>query len=117
MAYVLPIASPNTLGGIMVGDRLNITDDGVLNVDLSDIESTLKQSATDVQQGKQAIASSLTNKGSPSTADETLKTYANKIDGLNISKLGVCLITPYAHYKTRNLNSYATNYEIKEVNL
>ena len=39
MSYTLPIASDVQLGGIKVGSKLTIDSEGVLDVDLSDVQA------------------------------------------------------------------------------
>lgn len=39
-SYMLPVASPSTLGAVKVGEGLNITEDGVLSVDSATEEDT-----------------------------------------------------------------------------
>lgn len=113
MAYILPIASDITLGGVKIGSGLTITEGGVLDTDLSAVQEKLDSIATNIEEGKQYIADSLTNKGKPSTSDETLKSYSEKIDSLNTSQLGIAKISPYTQeiFRCVDLNLSGDTYK------
>ena len=113
MSYTLPIASDVQLGGIKVGSKLTIDSDGVLDVDLSDVQEGIDKYAKDLKEGKEDIASALTEKGNTSSANESLHEFSQKIRKLNTSQIGVGSISPKIPQiqSTLNLNIRNESYE------
>ena len=115
MAYTLPIASDVQLGGIKVGSKLTIDSDGVLDVDLSDVQTGIDKYAKDLKEGKEDIASALTEKGNTSSANESLHEFSQKIRKLNTSQIGACSISPKIPQIQSTLNLNIRNESYKEV--
>ena len=113
MSYTLPIASDVQLGGIKVGSKLTIDSEGVLDVDLSDVQTGIDKYARDLKDGKEDIASALTEKGNTSSANESLHEFSQKIRKLNTSQIGVGSISPKIPQiqSTLNLNIRNESYE------
>ena len=115
MAYTLPIASDVQLGGIKVGSKLTIDSDGVLDVDLSDVQTGIDKYAKDLKEGKEDLASALTEKGNTSSANESLHEFSKKIRKLNTSQIGVGSISPKIPQIQSTLNLNIRNEAYKEV--
>ena len=115
MSYTLPIASDVQLGGIKVGSKLTIDSDGVLDVDLSDVQTGIDKYAKDLKDGKEDIASALTAQGITSSANESLHDFSQKIRKLNTSQIGVGSISPKIPQIQSTLNLNIRNESYKEV--
>lgn len=115
MAYTLPIASDVQLGGIKVGSKLTIDSEGVLDVDLSDVQTGIDKYAKDLKEGKEDLASALTEKGNTSSANESLHEFSQKIRKLNTSQIGACSISPKIPQIQSALNLNIRNESYKEV--
>ena len=115
MSYTLPIASDVQLGGIKVGSKLTIDSEGVLDVDLSDVQAGIDKYAKDLKEGKEDIASALTEKGNTSSANESLHEFSQKIRKLNTSQIGVGSISPEIPQIQSTLNLNIRNESYKEV--
>lgn len=115
MSYTLPIASDVQLGGIKVGSKLTIDSDGVLDVDLSDVQAGIDEYAKDLKDGKEDLASALTEKGTTSSANESLHEFSQKIRKLNTSQIGACNISPKIPQIQSTLNLNIRNEAYKEV--
>ena len=115
MSYTLPIASDVQLGGIKVGSKLTIDSEGVLDVDLSYVQAGIDKYAKDLKEGKEDIASALTEKGNTSSANESLHEFSQKIRKLNTSQIGVCSISPKIPQIQSTLNLNIRNESYKEV--
>ena len=113
MSYTLPIASDVQLGGIKVGSKLTIDSEGVLDVDLSDVQAGIDKYAKDLKEGKEDLASALTEKGNTSSANESLHEFSQKIRKLNTSQIDVGSISPKIPQiqSTLNLNIRNESYE------
>ena len=117
MSYTLPIASDVQLGGIKVGSKLTIDSEGVLDVDLSDVQAGIDKYAKDLKEGKEDIASALTEKGNTSSANESLHEFSQKIRKLNTSQIGVGSISPKIPQIQSTLNLNIRNESYKEVTI
>ena len=115
MSYTLPIASDVQLGGIKVGSKLTIDSEGVLDVDLSYVQAGIDKYAKDLKEGKEDIASALTEKGNTSSANESLHEFSQKIIKLNTSQIGVGSISPKIPQIQSTLNLNIRNESYKEV--
>ena len=69
--YTLPPATKNTLGGVIVGNGLDVAENGLLNVSESFFVS--------VSNGKAQIAAAITDKGVETAADDTFSHMATNI--------------------------------------
>ena len=117
MSYTLPIASDVQLGGIKVGSKLTIDSEGVLDVDLSDVQTGIDKYAKDLKEGKEDLASALTEKGATSSANESLHEFSQKIRKLNTSQIGVGSISPKIPQIQSTLNLNIRNESYKEVTI
>ena len=80
MQYKLPIASPDTLGGVKIGDTLEINSDGVMEVKgLNEIKTSYEEAIANVSAGKTLIADAITDKGVPTGSEDTFSTMADNI--------------------------------------
>lgn len=77
LQYKLPIASPDTLGGVRIGDTLEINSDGVMEVKgLNEIKTSYEEAIANVSAGKTLIADAITGKGVPTDSEDTFSTMA-----------------------------------------
>ena len=115
MSYTLPIASDVQLGGIKVGSKLTIDSEGVLDVDLSDVQTGIDKYAKDLKEGKEDLAFALTAKGITSSANESLHEFSQKIRKLSTSQIGAGSISPKIPQIQSTLNLNVRNEPYKEV--
>ena len=115
MSYTLPIASDVQLGGIKVGSKLTIDSEGVLDVDLSNVQAGIDKYAKDLKEGKEDIASALTAQGITSSENESLHEFSQKIRKLNTSQIGAGSISSKIPQIQSTLNLNVRNEAYKEV--
>lgn len=101
--YDLPIATGSRLGGVIIGDGINVTDQGVISAQNIEVDDEMSQTSenpvqnkvitlvTDglregldscfrsVSEGKSKIASAITDKGVPTEPDATFDTMEQNI--------------------------------------
>ena len=117
MSYTLPIASDVQLGGIKVGSKLTIDSEGVLDVDLSDVQTGIDKYAKDLKEGKEDLASALTAQGITSSANESLHDFSKKIRTLSTSQIAAGGISPKIPQIQSTLNLNIRNEAYKEVTI
>ena len=78
--YTLPVATENILGGVKIGQGIDITQDGVISIhEYSQINTTIQELTNSVKEGKSLIAKAITNKNVPTSADATFQTMAENV--------------------------------------
>lgn len=83
LQYKLPIASPDTLGGVKIGDTLEINSDGVMEVKgLNEIKTSYEEAIANVSSGKTVIAEAITDKGVPTGSTDTFHKMADNIKSI-----------------------------------
>ena len=81
--YTLPVATENILGGVKIGEGINVTQDGVISIqDYDKMKEYISALSESVKQGKALVASAITDKKVPTSADATFQTMAE-----NVSKI------------------------------
>lgn len=98
--YSMPTATRYTLGGVVIGDNISVTADGVISVDLSEY---LKSSEiSDWAKADEKPKYTAADVGAATSADITVAVEAVSIGGRNIA-CGTKIMTPGANY-TGNWN-------------
>lgn len=82
VGYVLPSATADTLGGVMVGDNITIATDGTISVDLSGY--LLSDEISDWAKAKSKPAYTASEVGAATAADITAAVNAVEIGGRNL---------------------------------
>ena len=78
--YTLPVATENILGGVKIGNGIDVTQDGVISIkDYSQMKEDISLLGESVKQGKALVASAITDKKVPTEADDTFQTMADNI--------------------------------------
>lgn len=78
--YVLPVATETTLGGVKIGEGIDITQDGVISIkDYNTISNSLEVLGNDVLQGKTLVANAITEKKVPTDANATFQMMAENV--------------------------------------
>ena len=78
--YNLPPATGNSLGGVKIGEGIQVEPDGNISVpDIKEIKKELVQVFTSVSSGKNEIAAAITDKRVITAADDTFSTMADNI--------------------------------------
>lgn len=81
--YTLPVATENILGGVKIGQGIDVTQDGTISIhEYFKINTTIQELTNSVKDGKSLIAEAITDKKVPTSADSTFQTMAE-----NISKI------------------------------
>lgn len=80
--YTLPPATADTLGGVMIGDNISVTADGVISVNLS--EYLKSDEISDWAKAKSKPAYTASEVGAATAADITAAVNAVKIGGRNL---------------------------------
>ena len=89
---------------------------GALNAEIIDPSRVLiDPNARDLKDGKEDLASALTEKGVTSSANESLHEFSQKIRKLNTSQIGACSISPKIPQIQSTLNLNIRNESYKEV--
>ena len=78
--YTLPVATENILGGVKIGQGIDITQDGVISIhEYSKINTTIQELTNSVKEGKSLIAKEITDKKVPTSSDATFQTMAENV--------------------------------------
>ena len=78
--YTLPVATENILGGVKIGEGINVTQDGVISIqDYDKMKEDISALSESVKQGKALVASAITDKNVPTSADATFQTMAENV--------------------------------------
>ena len=78
--YTLPVATENILGGVKIGQGIDITQDGVISIhEYPKISTTIQELTNSVKEGKSLIAEAITEKKVPTSADATFQTMADNV--------------------------------------
>ena len=85
--YTLPVATENILGGVKIGQGIDVTQDGVISIhEYSNINTTIQELTNSVKEGKSLIAEAITEKKVPTSADSTFQTMASNIRSIPTGK-------------------------------
>ena len=78
--YILPVATENILGGVKIGNGIDVTQDGVISIkDYNQMKEDISWLEESVKQGKTLVASAITDKKVPTEADATFQKMASNI--------------------------------------
>ena len=78
--YILPVATENILGGVKIGNGIDVTQDGVISIkDYNQMKEDISGLEESVKQGKALVASAITDKKVPTSADATFQTMAENV--------------------------------------
>lgn len=119
MAIQLPIASETQLGGVMIGEGLDIDGEGLLSVtDYDELKKNLETSNQNIEQGKNLLKNTIESKG-VTVADTSFSSLNESIK--NIPTIGNIVSyssnpTPFSPVNSLGIKSYALveDYVIQE---
>lgn len=81
--YILPVATETTLGGVKIGEGIDITQDGVISIkDYNTISNSLEVLGNDVLQGKTLVANAITGKGVATEPTDSFQQMSENIESL-----------------------------------
>ena len=82
--YILPVATETTLGGVKIGEGIDITQDGVISIkDYNTISNSLEVLGNDVLQGKTLVANAITGKGVATEPTDSFKQMSENISNIS----------------------------------
>lgn len=119
MTIQLPIASETQLGGVMVGEGLDIDGEGLLSVtDYNELKENLETSNQNIEQGKNLLKNTIESKG-VAVVDTSFSSLNEGIK--NIPTIGNIIsyrsnTTPLSYINSLGIKSYALveDYVIQE---
>ena len=110
--YTLPVATENILGGVKIGQGIDVTQDGVISIhEYSKINTTIQELNNSVKEGKLLIAEAITEKNVPTSVDDTFQTMAENIHRIPNSFSGVYKYSIL--YNSIEINTQILSYEVK----
>ena len=81
--YILPVATETTLGGVKIGEGIDITQDGVISIkDYNTISNSLEVLGNDVLQGKTLVANAITSKGVATSPNDSFQKMSENISNI-----------------------------------
>ena len=81
--YILPVATETTLGGVKIGEGIDITQDGVISIkDYNTISNSLEVLGNDVLQGKTLVANAITGKGVETSPTDSFQQMSENISNI-----------------------------------
>ena len=81
--YILPVATETTLGGVKIGEGIDITQDGVISIkDYNTISNSLEVLGNDVLQGKTLVANAITGKGVETSPNDSFQQMSENISNI-----------------------------------
>ena len=81
--YILPVATETTLGGVKIGEGIDITQDGVISIkDYNTISNSLEVLGNDVLQGKTLVANAITGKGVSTEPTDSFQQMSENISNI-----------------------------------
>ena len=104
--YTLPVATENILGGVKIGQGIDVTQDGVISIhDYSKINTTIQELTNSVKDGKSLIATAITEKGVVTFSTDTFKKMSDNIKTIQggvsyISINRMCRIIEYSEVES-----------------
>ena len=99
--YILPVATENILGGVKIGNGIDVTQDGVISIkDYNQMKEDISGLEESVKQGKALVASAITDKKVPTLPTDSFQQMASNIlkisGGINYMNLDLKVtIMPY----------------------
>ena len=91
--YILPVATENILGGVKIGNGIDVTQDGVISIkDYNQMKEDISGLEELVKQGKALVASAITNKNVPTSSDATFQTMAENVEKIETDSVMAGLI-------------------------
>ena len=85
--YILPVATETTLGGVKIGEGIDITQDGVISIkDYDTISNSLEVLGNDVLQGKTLVANAITAKGVETSPTDSFQKMSENIIKITTTK-------------------------------
>ena len=81
--YILPVATETTLGGVKIGEGIDVTQDGVISIkDYNTISNSLEVLGNDVLQGKTLVANAITGKGVETSPTDSFQKMSENISNI-----------------------------------
>ena len=96
--YTLPTATENILGGVKIGNGIDVTQDGVISIhDYDNMKENISALSESVEQGKSLVATSITTKGVNTSSTDSFKKMSDNILAIPSASPFTDCIKPYSN--------------------
>ena len=109
--YTLPTATENILGGVKIGNGIDVTQDGVISIhDYDNIKENISALSESVEQGKSLVATSITTKGVNTSSTDSFKKMSDNILAIPSASPFTDCIKPYTNTGQYNIDEHDLTY-------
>ena len=109
--YTLPVATENILGGVKIGNGIDVTQDGVISIhDYDKIKENISLLSESVEQGKSLVATSITTKGVNTSSTDSFKKMSDNILAIPSASPFTDCIKPYTNTGQYNIDEHDLSY-------
>ena len=109
--YILPVATENILGGVKIGNGIDVTQDGVISIkDYNQMKEDISALSESVEQGKSLVATSITTKGVNTSSTDSFKKMSDNILAIPSASPFTDCIKPYTKTGTYNIDEHDLTY-------
>ena len=109
--YTLPTATENILGGVKIGNGIDVTQDGVISIhDYDNMKENISALSESVEQGKSLVATSITTKGVNTSSTDSFKKMSDNILAIPSASPFTDCIKPYTNTGQYNIDEHDLSY-------
>ena len=109
--YTLPVATENILGGVKIGNGIDVTQDGVISIhDYDKMKESISELSESVEQGKSLVATSITTKGVNTSSTDSFKKMSDNILAIPSASPFTDCIKPYTNTGQYNIDEHDLSY-------
>ena len=109
--YTLPTATENILGGVKIGNGIDVTQDGVISIkDYNQMKENISALSESVEQGKSLVATSITTKGVNTSSTDSFKKMSDNILAIPSASPFTNCLKPYTKTGTYNIDEHDLTY-------
>ena len=109
--YTLPVATENILGGVKIGNGIDVTQDGVISIqDYDKMKEDISALSESVEQGKSLVATSITTKGVNTSSTDSFKKMSDNILAIPSASPFTNCLKPYTNTGAYNIDEHDLTY-------
>ena len=109
--YTLPTATENILGGVKIGNGIDVTQDGVISIhDYDNMKENISALSESVERGKSLVATSITTKGVNTSSTDSFKKMSDNILAIPSASPFTDCIKPYTNTGQYNIDEHDLSY-------